>query len=105
MSTPIYLSNISVVPIPSSTVSSSPSLCSHDLGQPFLKIETRLPIGQIVDQDDSMDIVHEHVTGVPLAVAAANVPELHEIFLLILRPLQILVEFDLHRASNRPSWR
>ena len=73
-----------------------PTVRLGDLGQPLVQVVATLPVVEVVDEDDPMDCVHEHVSGVSLAVTSSNVPKLHKEFLLVGRSLQVLVELYLH---------
>ena len=95
----VDLANLAAASVP------GPGLrCGH-LAQPLVEVEAALPVGEVVYEDDTVDIVHEDVSGVPLTVAASDVPELHEELLLAGRPLQVVVQLHLHRAAHSPAGR
>ena len=67
----------------------------HHLSQPSPKIVAAFPVGEVMDQDDPVDGVEEDMPGVPLAVAAAHVPQLDKEGFLLLRSLLELVQLHL----------
>ena len=75
------------------------------LSQPSSQIERALPVGQVMDQDDPMHSVEEHMPCVPLAVASPHIPQLYKELPLLLSSLQIMVQLHLYRATHCPTWR
>ena len=59
-----------------------------------------LPVGEIVDENDSVHSVEENMSCVPLAVAPSDVPKLYEERLLLLRSLHELVQLHLEAGQN-----
>ena len=72
----------------------------HYLSQPSPKIVATFPVGEVVDQDDPVHSVEEDMPGVPLAVAAPNVPQLNKERFLLLRSLLELVQLHLQPVQG-----